>query len=181
MRIFVGAVSLSLSFLGCASVQPRLLPELTQVDVSRPRVVSATTVAGTGCGPNALRIAIDDLLSIDGVHGFIAAVLEEDTAKGKDCVVITAHPFTYGCAPAPHSFRSPQPKLIPAGPAQCASTNTCDADCATYASKLNSGEFETSGFKNRCVTRCQQNDTAFMTCARAVSTPDSVRACEAQR
>lgn len=179
MRILVGAVSLSL--LGCSSVQPRLLPELTQVDVSRPRVVSATTVAGTGCGPNALRIAIDDLLSIDGVHGFIAAVLEEDRAKGNDCVVITAHPFTYGCEPTPHEFRGPRPKLIPAGPTQCTSTNTCDTDCASYAARLKGSEFETSGLKNRCITRCQRDDTAFMTCARAVTTPDTVRACDALR
>lgn len=181
MRIDSGVVSMSLWMLaGCSGVQPRLLPELTRLDVTRPYVVYAP-VTGTGCGPNALSIAVNDLLSIADVHGFVGAVLETSPEK-KGCVVITARPFTYGCEATPHGFRTPQPRRVPAGPQQCAApVSACDAECATFANALGGGEFQGSAVRNRCLTRCQADDAPFMTCARAATSADAVRACDDSR
>ncbi len=181
MRTHLGAVSVSLCLLSaCSSVQPRLMPELTHLDVERPYMIYPPVV-GTGCGDNALSIAVNDLLATKGAHGFIGAVLEQDKRpEREDCLVITARPFTYGCDVQTLGPRPAEPNFVPGGPTQCTPTGeACDEDCTAYASHLGGSEFQTSAVKNRCITRCQNNDATFMTCARAATTPDAVRACDA--
>jgi hypothetical protein len=181
-----GALLLTLALTGCA-VSPRVqvLAALTPIDATRPYYVYAPA-EGNACGEGAEQRAIDDLLRLSPVDGFVAVVISQEVKKG-GCVTVTARPITYGCEPKTFGpAATAQPHLVQPGPATCpagASTaggDTCTQDCTAYAGKLGGSEFETSAFKNRCLFRCKGNDAPFMACARAAVAAADVKACDAK-
>jgi len=155
------------------------MPALTPIDASRPFIVYAA-VQGTACGDGAAAGALEDLFRVSGADGFVAAVVERQRG-GDRCVTITARPFTYGCTErAPTKLAAGKPMHVVPGPTTCpTSADACTPDCTRYAGALGGGEFETAAFRERCVSRCRAADDAFMTCARAATTPDAVRRCDA--
>jgi hypothetical protein len=171
-------LTLATLWSGCAAKRVEVVPALTPVDASRPYFIAAA-VKGTACGDDATARALDDLFRVSGADGFVAAVIERDP-HGDRCVTITARPLTYGCTPRALSpDATGRPMHVVPGPTSCAaSEDTCLADCGAFAAKLQGGEFETSAFKNRCLTRCRGADTAFLTCARAAQTAADVRRCD---
>jgi hypothetical protein len=175
-----GVLALMVAVLGaCSAKRVEVLAALTPVDAARPYFIYQP-VKGTACGENATAAALDDLFRVKGADGFIAAVLEQETG-GNQCVVVTARPITYGCAPRAFGVESTgAPQHVVPGPQSCpASADACTTDCAAYAARLAGGEFETSAFQNRCLTRCRAAEAAFMSCARAAASPADVRRCDA--
>jgi hypothetical protein len=156
-----------------------VIPALTAVDAGRPHFVYAP-VEGSACGDHAVARAIEDLFRVSGgVHGFVAAVLEQE--KGGDrCVWITARPMTYGCEPnPPRKIDEGKPMHVVPGPMSCAPVvDPCAADCQRFADLLGLGATATTAARERCVTRCRAADGAFMDCARAAATAEAAQACD---
>ncbi len=174
----MGLLALAALALGCSARRVEVVPALTPVDASRPYFVYAA-VKGTACGDDATARALDDLFRLSGADGFVTAVIERD--KGGDrCVTVSARPITYGCAPevlSPDSTGKPM-HVVP-GPTACAApVDTCGPDCAAFSALLQGGEFETSAFKNRCLTRCRADDAAFLSCAKTAASAADVRRCD---
>lgn len=174
----LGLLALTALVLGCSAKRVEVVPALTPVDASRPYFIYAA-IKGTACGDDATAKALDDLFRVSSADGFVAAVIERE--KGGDrCVSITARPISYGCAPetfGPDSTGKPM-HVVP-GPTACAPpVDACLGDCTAFAAKLQGGEFETSAFKNRCLTRCCTADAAFLACVKTALTADDVRRCD---
>ncbi len=178
MRALVGVVVVSV-WCGCAASRVEIVPALTPVDASRPFFVYRP-IKGTACGKEAAAGAMEDLFRVAGsVHGFVAAVVEQEQG-GDRCVSITTHPITYGCTEAePKKIDEGKPMHVVPGPAACAETvDVCTPDCTRYASALGGGDFETKAFRERCVSRCRNADAPFMSCARAAAASADVRRCD---
>lgn len=174
----MGLLALAALATSCMAKRVEVVPALTPVDASRPYFIYAA-IKGTACGDDATAKALDDLFRVSSADGFVTAVIERE--KGGDrCVTITARPISYGCAPetfGPDSTGKPM-HVVP-GPTTCAPpVDACATDCTSYAGLLQGGEFETSAFKNRCLTRCRANDAAFMSCAKAAANAADVRRCD---
>ena len=175
MRTLLGVVAVC--GLGCLGSQVQVLASLTPVDATRPFFVYKP-VQGTACGANAIAGAMDDLYRVAGdSHGFVSATIEQ---QASGCVTITARPISYGCTPVEPKKVDVYPMHVVPGPTACApAIDPCVADCTAYGTALGGGEFETSAFRERCVTRCRKPDTEFMKCARSAAAPAAVRACDA--
>ncbi len=157
-----------------------MVSSLTPVDASRPFFVYRP-VKGTACGKEAAAGAMEDLFRVSGsAHGFVAAVIEQEQG-GDHCVSITARPITYGCTAAePLKIDEGKPMHVVPGPTACAETpDVCTPECTRYAGALGGGDFETKAFRERCISRCRNNDAPFLTCARAATTASDVRRCDA--
>lgn len=179
MRALV-VVVVSVVWLGCAASRVEVVPSLTPVDTARPFFVYRP-VTGSACGKNAAAGAMEDLFRVSGsVHGFVAAVVETEQS-GDRCVSITARPITYGCtANEPRKLDEGKPMHVVPGPTACAEVaDTCTPDCTRFGAALGGSEFEAMAFRERCVSRCRANDMAFLSCARAATTPADVRRCDA--
>ncbi len=173
-----------LGALACAcacggGTKTTVIPELTPVDATRPHYVYAP-VQGHACGEHAVAGAMEDLFRVsNGVHGFVAAVLEEEQG-GDRCVWLTARPISYGCEPKPpRKIDEGLPMHVVPGPASCAVVvDPCAADCERYAALLGLGQTAAAAARERCVTRCRAADGAFMDCARAATTAEAAQACD---
>jgi hypothetical protein len=178
MRTLVGVVSLVL-WCGCAVSKVEVLPALTPIDASRPFFVYGA-VKGTACGKEAAAGAMDDLFRVSGsAHGFVAAVVEREEG-GDHCVSITARPITYGCTAAPPmKIDESRPMHVVPGPTACAATpDVCTPDCTRFGNAHAGSPTENAAFRERCVSRCRNNETAFMSCVRAATTPADVSRCD---
>lgn len=176
MRTLMGVCFVVSLAQSCAH-HVKLLPPVIPVDATRPYFLFPP-VQGTACGDDADKRALDDLFRISSsIDGFVSASSE----RAGECVTVTAQPIRYGCdAGAPLVVNDGAPTHVVPSPDACGSTATaCDTDCARFATALaSSSEFKTRAVRERCVSKCRANDAAFMTCARAATTPDQVSACD---
>lgn len=156
-----------------------LAPSLGPVDVARPMVLYER-VQGHGCGDAAVLNALQDLHRVQA-DGFVEVVLEERETSDGPCATVTARPFTWCRRRAlginPDRQAGAGVTDIPARDHACDAPppDPCDVDCGRFAEALHAGATETAMARNTCRQRC--DDSGFMTCARAATTPEAVRAC----
>lgn len=162
---------------GCATSKIDVLPALTPIDASKAFVIYAPQT-GTACGKGAVAAAITDLYRISSAHGFVTAIIDQ---QPDGCVTVTARPITYGCEEAPPTKIDQRAMhVVPGSVSTCAAADSCTPECTRYANaNTGGGEFENRALRDRCVSRCRQNDAPFMACARAANTPTAVKACDA--
>ncbi len=83
----------------CPAAPPsrQLLPTLAPFDGTQPHVLYPAARA-EACGPAALADAVTQLRGTRSADGWLSATVEAPFGRA-DCVVVTAVPATYGCAP----------------------------------------------------------------------------------
>ncbi len=179
MRTLMG-VCFVVCLLTCCAHHVQRLPPVEPADATRPYFLFPV-MQGTACGDDADQRALDDLFRIrNSIDGFVSASSER---KG-ECVTLTAQPIRYGCeGGAPLALNDGAPTHVVPTPDACGTTvNPCDIECVRFATALqSSSEFKTTAVRERCLSKCALDDTTFMQCARAATTPEAVTTCDSPR